>query len=66
MDRTGASELYIKDIVEKLGSMADTTKCCATGTCDNYQCFNAEAPQITSRQDPVNAQRLADIHGYLV
>jgi hypothetical protein len=63
---TGKHELDIKDLVDKLGSMANTGKCCATGTCDNYVTPHLKAPLIPTSRDSRDAFSLAQAYGSLV
>ena len=64
-EKLGLFELDVKDIAEKYGSMNDTTKCCATGTCDNYIASDMQVPTIPTDRDQRNAFELAQNMGYL-
>jgi hypothetical protein len=63
---TGKHELDLKDLVEKLGSMAASGKDCGTGTCDNYTGITVKALLIPTSRDSRDAFSLAQAYGSLV
>jgi hypothetical protein len=65
VETLGISELDVRDLAEKFGSMSDTTKCCATGTCDNYIASDMEAPLIPAERDRRDALAFAQKLGFL-
>jgi hypothetical protein len=62
---TGKDQLDVKDLVAKLGSMADSSQCCATGTCDSVYQTDFKAPTIPTERDTRDAVKLAAAAGYL-
>jgi len=63
--RTGLHQLSINYFLTRLGSMAETTKCCATGTCRSYSRSSIKSANITHERDGVNVISLINQFGPL-
>lgn len=65
-ERTGEAELNISYFEDRLGSMATSTRCCATGTCASYTNPDISAPKIVSDVDAVDAEKLWQEFGSII
>lgn len=57
---TGRHELDVKDLRDKLGSVVGSTKCCVTGTCDNYIGSEVDAPIILLERHTVSIEVIVE------
>lgn len=64
--RTGENQLDIPYYRKRLGSMANTTTCCASGTCGTSSNPDIKAPMINKESDPINAEVLSKKFGPIV
>lgn len=55
---TGKHELDVKDLKEKLGSIADSTKVCGTGTCKSYDSQKINTSLIPDNRDNLDAFKI--------
>lgn len=62
---TGAHQLRLADLVGRLGLMADSSQCCATGTCP-VMLNGASGPEILETRDRIDAQDLQSKFGRLM
>lgn len=64
-ERTGTQQLNVKHLLSKLGSLAMSSKGCATGTCKNYANPEITAPTINLRSDMINPMSMMSEFGAL-
>jgi len=65
MKITGRHELRLKDLEHAMGDMAQSTKCCASGTCASFLSTTVVS-KIDKSRDDKDAESLASQIGYMV